>query len=59
MKLFLIKTERDIYSTNADDENQALNKFKEEYPEYDVLGYQEIEVEALVRLEDNDDIIFF
>ena len=59
MKLFLIKTPRDIYATNANHENEALDKFNEEYPLYKVEGIKEIPVESLVKMQDNDDIIFF
>ena len=59
MKLFLIKTPRDIYATNADYENEALDKFNEEYPLYKVDAIKEIPVESLVKMQDNDDIIFF
>ena len=59
MKLFLIKTPRNVYATNANFENEALDKFNEEYPLYRVDAIKEIPVESLVRMEDNDSIIFF
>lgn len=59
MKLFLIKTERDIYATNAESEINASHKFVIEYPDYLIEKIKEIPVESLVRMEDNDEIIFF
>lgn len=59
MKLFLIITEQNKYSTNAKSREEAIQKFYNEYPDYFIDTIKEINVEDLVKLEDNDDIIFF
>ena len=59
MKLFLITTEKNIYATNGDTRELVYSKFKKVYPEYLPIKISEIPVESLVRMEDNDSIIFF
>ncbi len=61
MKLYLIdcKTEDRVYATNAENREEAKSKFEEERGEGLVFGVREIPVEDMVRLENNDEIIFF
>lgn len=59
MNLYLIKTEKDIYATNANSKLEANEKFYKEYPDYNPEFVKQIPVESLVRMEDNDSIIFF
>lgn len=61
MNLYLIKTVKDVYATNAENATEAKQKFGKEYPDYypDVEKIKKIPVESLVRMEDNDSIIFF
>lgn len=59
MNLYLIRTEYDEYSTNAENVGEATYKFNQEYPDYEIIDILEIDVESLVRLEDNDNIKFF
>ena len=59
MNLYLIKTEKDIYATNGESRGEVFNKFSN-YSDYrGELEINEIPVESLVRMEDNDSIIFF
>lgn len=61
MNLYLLKTPNEVYATNAENATEAKVKFKEEYPDYyvDLEKVKKIPVETLVRLGDNDSIIFF
>jgi len=60
MNLYLIdcKTEDRKYATNAETKQQAIAKFISERGLQD-FKVEEVPVESLVRMEDNDDIIFF
>ena len=59
MKLYLIETKKVIYATSASSGVIAMEKFLKEYPDYDAIKVKEIPVESLIKMENNDDIIFF
>lgn len=59
MNLYLIKTDINIYATNANSASHALAKFNLEYPYYDYQSIKEIPVDSLVGMDNNDEIIFF
>ena len=61
MKLYLIKTEKEWYATSAEASNEARSKFSKIYEgrTQDILSIKKLSPENLIRMEDNDNIIFF